>query len=583
MRPTLSTLGLTCLALAGLGCGPARSAPVFQLQAGAAHAGVFPAASGPADSLGGIAWRFPTGGIVRASPVCDGATVYCGSSDGTFYALDAHAGTERWHHDTGSSIGDAAAVAQGTVVFGVRDGRVIALDAVAGRLRWTARTGPDRAMPWGHEGFDFWTSSPAIGGATVYIGSGDGNLYALDLASGHVRWRAATDGRVRSSPAVLGGAVYVGSCDGGVYAFDAATGARRWRFDTDGHGFDSAKFGYDRKSVYAPPTVADGHVFVGGRDGRFYALDAATGKEQWRVDFGTSWVMGAAAVRDGRVVVSTSDGHQVRALAEGDGKEAWRFETTSALWASPGLSGNLALVTDWGGDVIALDVRTGKEAWRQRLPRAVLTAAWPAADRVYVAGDDGGVYALARSRQGLARAVYWDSTLAGSPKAMQGNADVRDYFRRMGYRALDGTGLVAFLAARIADGAPSVVVCALDGLPAAATDAAATGGACLLRRYLEAGGRIAWLGEPPLVTGDPMKAVESLDQIDARRPRAILGVDFSRGNYDPLPAYPTAEGRAWGLHGSWTAHWAVDPAGVTTVLAANLLDVQVAAERFVTP
>jgi len=619
MRACVSIGIVLGLAAAGLACGPARSAGVFQFQGGAAHEGVYPA--GTADSLGGIAWRFATGAIVRASPVSDGATVYCGSSDGTFYALDAQTGKERWRFDAGSSIGDAPAVAAGSVIVGLRDGRVVALAAATGRLRWTARTGPARPMPWGHEGFDFWTSSPAVVGDAVYVGSGDGNLYALDLASGRVRWRAETDGRVRSSPAVDGGSVYVGSCDGSVYAFAAATGKRRWRFDTDGRAFDSGKFGYDRKSVYAPPAVAHGRVFAGGRDGKFYALDAATGHELWRTDFGTSWVMGAAALREGRVFVSTSDGHQVRCLSETDGKEAWRFETASALWASPALSGNLALVTDWGGDVIALDARTGKEAWRQRLPRPVLTAVWPERDRIYAAGDDGGVYALSRAAHGLVRAVYWDSTLARSPKALQGSADARDYFQRLGYRPLDGAGLAAFLATRIEDGAPNVVVCALDGLPAAVTDSAAGGGASLLRRYLEAGGRVAWLGEPPLVTGDTMKEVESLDQMDGRRPTALLGVDFVRANYDPVPAYPTAQGRAWGLHGSGTGHWGVDPASVTTVLAkdengnavswvraygagrgagpgrfvlvplvippgghpSNLLDVQVAAEHFVTP
>jgi len=617
MRASVSMGIVLCLAASGLACGPARSAGVFQCDGGPAHEGVFP--PGSADSLGGIAWRFATGGIVRASPVSDGATVYRGSSDGTFYALDARTGKERWHFDAGSSIGDAPAVAAGSVIVGVRDGRIVALDAATGRPRWTARTGPERAMPWGHEGFDFWTSSPAVVGDAVYVGSGDGKLYALDLASGRVRWQAGTDGRVRSSPAVDGGSVYVGSCDGSVYAFAAASGKRRWRFDTDGRGFDSAKFGYDRKSVYAPPAVAHGRVFAGGRDGKFYALDAATGHELWRTDFGTSWVMGAAGLRGGRVFVSTSDGRQVRCLDEADGKEAWRFETASALWASPALSGNLALVTDWGGDVIALDARTGKEAWRQWLPRPVLTAVWPERDRIYAACDDGGVYALARTTRGLLRAVYWDSTLARSPKALQGNTDARDYFQRLGYRALDGAGLAAFLTARVSDAAPSVVVCALDGLPAAVTDSAAAGGAPLLRRYLEAGGRVTWLGDPPLVTGDPMKEVASLDQIDGRRPGVLLGVDFARANYDPQPAYPTADGRAWGVHSGGTGRWGIDPGSVTAVLAkdengnavswvraygtgagagrfvlmplvippgghpANLLDVQVAAEHFVAP
>ena len=59
--------------------------------------------------------------------------------------------------------------------------------------------------------------SPAVspGGATVFAGSGDHNLYAIDTATGTQRWKFATGGWVRSGPAVSpdGATVYVGSDD----------------------------------------------------------------------------------------------------------------------------------------------------------------------------------------------------------------------------------------------------------------------------------------------------------------------------------------------------------------------------------
>jgi len=562
--PALVVLAVSTLTLACRAAGPPPA--TAQFRGDAAHLGAY--GPGAGDSLAGIAWRFGTGGAVRASVVAAGGVVYGGGSDGVFHALDAATGAERWHADLGSSIGDAPAIAGGLVVVGTRDGRVVALDVAHGRTRWTARTGKDRPMPWGREGFDFWTSSPAMAGGAVYVGGGDGAVYALDLSTGHVRWRAATGGRVRAAPAVAGGTVYAGSCDGSLYALDAATGKPRWRFDSDGRGFDSGHFGFDRKSIYAPAAVAGGRVYVGGRDGKFYALDAATGHELWRSDFGTSWVMGGAALAGDRVYVTTSDGHLVRCLARADGKELWHHATASALWASPALTGGLAIVTDWGGDVLALDAATGAEAWRERLPRAVLTAACPDREHVFVSCDDGGIYALARGARPLVRAVYWDTTLAGSPKAMQGATEVRDYFRRLGWRVLDGNALVDFLAARARDGAPSTIVCALDGLPDAAT-ADGADGPPLLRRYLEAGGHVTWLGDPPRVSGDPMKDMTSLAQIDRAAPGKLLGVDFAPGNYDPLPAYPTAGGRAWGLSHAYVTHWAASAASVTTVLARD--------------
>src|SRR5439155_370499 len=77
-------------------------------------------------------------------------------------------------------------------------------------------------------------SSPAVANGTVYVGSNDGKLYALDASSGAVLWSTATGSIVVSSPAVANGVVYVGSGDHNVYAFNATTGATLWITSTGG-------------------------------------------------------------------------------------------------------------------------------------------------------------------------------------------------------------------------------------------------------------------------------------------------------------------------------------------------------------
>ncbi|MEA2595343.1 MAG: eukaryotic-like serine/threonine-protein kinase [Thermomicrobiales bacterium] len=72
-------------------------------------------------------------------------------------------------------------------------------------------------------------------------------------------WRFQTGAAIRSSPVVVGGAVYLGSMDGNVYAVDAATGTELWRFSTS-----------DR--VVSSPAIADGTVYVGSDDGVLYAI-----------------------------------------------------------------------------------------------------------------------------------------------------------------------------------------------------------------------------------------------------------------------------------------------------------------------
>jgi outer membrane protein assembly factor BamB len=72
--------------------------------------------------------------------------------------------------------------------------------------------------PW-----DFWLSSPAVANGMVYFGSGDSYVYALDAATGALRWKGPSGDVVHSSPAIAGGNLIIGSWDSFVYAVDATS------------------------------------------------------------------------------------------------------------------------------------------------------------------------------------------------------------------------------------------------------------------------------------------------------------------------------------------------------------------------
>jgi len=76
------------------------------------------------------------------------------------------------------------------------------------------------------------------------------------------------------SPALIHqGVVYVGGHDGRIYAIDARDGRKIWEFRTSDH-------------VMPAPTLHDGLLFVGSMDGFFYALDAKTGAVAWKYESG---------------------------------------------------------------------------------------------------------------------------------------------------------------------------------------------------------------------------------------------------------------------------------------------------------
>ncbi len=272
----------------------------------------------------------------------------------------------KWKFKTAGAIVSTPAVSGGTVYFGSSDHQVYALDERSGTLRWKFATRGRIA------------SSPAVADGRVYFGSFDSNFYALDAASGALLWKFATEGERRfsgrhlhgaepaaeimpdpfdvflSSPAVAGGRVYFGSGDGSVYALDAATGTVSWKFHTG-------------NVVHASPAIANGTLYVGSWDSYFYALDAASGRERWRFKTGEDpainnqvGVQSSAVVADGVVYFGCRDSH-LYALDAATGARRWAFSSgDSWVISSPAVrDGKVYLATSDSALVQALDARTG--------------------------------------------------------------------------------------------------------------------------------------------------------------------------------------------------------------------------------
>ena len=539
--------------------------PESMFRGGPAHTGVY---QGGGPTLLGLAWRAATDGDVISSPAVANGTVYVGSGDGQLYALQLATGDRKWRYDAGSAVGSSPAVGGGLVYATARDGSIFAVEGSTGTRRWRLTTRPDLPLPWGHESGDYFLSSPAYVDGTIVVGAGDGGVYALDAATGKQRWRAQTEGRVRASPAVANGRVYAASFDGRVYCFDLTTGALRWRYDTEGVGLRSGSYGFDRRSIQSSPAVADGVVYVGARDGFLYAIDADSGTLRWRVDHKVSWVITSPAVSEHVVFAGSSDAHFAQAL-DSSGTERWRFGADVPVWSSPAVANGIVYFGDAAGRIHAVDRDTGKERWMFRTGAQVYSSPVIAGDLVIVGSTDGGVYAL-RTGTGapIRRAVFFDSAYVKAGTVRQPDVTAR-YFANRGYQTLDATALAAFLTDRIADRASSVIVFAIDHPPEAIV--AAPLAQSLLRRYLEAGGKIVWPGKPPLIF--PMDLASgkypSMTAMNWSAPNDLLGVPHQAALFDMRGARATAVGARIGLPARWRDSWSVAPAGVTTVLGLD--------------
>jgi outer membrane protein assembly factor BamB len=206
-------------------------------------------------------WRFQRfdDSLAGSTPAVTGDAVYhvatADSDESRLVAVDRESRSRRWESGERRRVLPMVAPAVGGELVYVADGingpSLVAFDAATGETVWEA----DHARAG-------LFASPALADGTLYAGSLDDSLYAVDAATGDLRWSFETGGGIVPAPAVAGGTVVVGSNDGAVYGVDAAAGERRWRFGT---GF----------RVRSSPAVGDGTVYVGSDDGRFYALGAA--------------------------------------------------------------------------------------------------------------------------------------------------------------------------------------------------------------------------------------------------------------------------------------------------------------------
>ncbi|HUO05567.1 MAG TPA: SBBP repeat-containing protein, partial [Candidatus Binataceae bacterium] len=213
-------------------------------------------------------WTFAMSGGTSSSPAIDGnGVIYLGAygataGSGTIYAINPD-GTQKWSYAVGEPIDSSPALSNdgATVYIGGTDDYLYALNTADGSLKWKFATAGEVE------------SSPLVGpDGTIYVGSDDWNVYALiDTSSAAaVKWNFSTLGMVQSSAALStdGATLYIGSFDGNLYALSTSAGAMAWSYDAGA-------------AIYSSPAVrADGSIYFQNVDGLIYAL-TSSGAKKW--------------------------------------------------------------------------------------------------------------------------------------------------------------------------------------------------------------------------------------------------------------------------------------------------------------
>ena len=324
-----------------------------------------------------LTWTLDLHAPVSASPVVSGGRLYVTAEDGNLHAFDLKTRRRLWLYHTEGAIAATPAVADGRIHFLSRDGFLHTL-SLEGQPLWRFRTGGEARFaavggygmdpaagpvpdPW-----DLYQSSPLVHAGSVYFGSSDGHVYALDAATGEMRWSHMAGTPVHSPPAWGKGKILIGTWGTQLLALDAATGEKIWAFQGGVDSKHSVMMG-----ITAAPSVEGSTVYVGARDGFVHALDLETGAVRWTYDAAGSWVLSTAAVDGERIYFGTSDTGLFVALDRRTGKEVFRADTRVWTYASPVVAGNTVFAATMSGALYAFDRKTGARTWAWRTPESL--------------------------------------------------------------------------------------------------------------------------------------------------------------------------------------------------------------------
>ena len=272
----------------------------------------------------------------------------------------------------------------------VNAGRGAAAAAPAALVPEPADSGDAPAQVWRAKAGRRFTGRMVVTGETIYGGSVDRKVYAVDLTSGRLLWSSRLGGLISGGVLVAGDTVYAASSrpEGRVYALDGKTGRRLWRTATG--------------PVGAPLALMGGVLVAETQRGEVLGLDPKAGTVRWRRKVGVSRIP-AVEADSGTIVIATVD--SLFRLSAKDGKVVRRALSPGAI-VSPWIAHRGKLVAGTTDSlVVAIDPADLRPRWRVTLDAPVLDSPAAGGDTLYAATRRGTLYRIVADSEPVAEAI----------------------------------------------------------------------------------------------------------------------------------------------------------------------------------
>ncbi|MES2754936.1 MAG: PQQ-binding-like beta-propeller repeat protein [Pseudomonadota bacterium] len=246
-------------------------------------------------------------------------------------------------------------------------------------------------------------AAPVVADGRVYLADTDAVVTAYAADTGAVIWSTALHEDKNNRASRFGGGasfadsqVYATSGLGDVVALNAADGKQVWKVKPGG-------------PLRGAPTIANGIVYVLSQDNQLYALSQTSGAVQWTQSgsLESQGVFGVAAPASaqGTVVAGFSSG-ELNAYRYENGRLLWQdtlsrtsvstsVSALSDIDADPVIDGGRAYAIGQGGRLVALELATGQRLWEQNF--ASISTPWLASEWLFVVTDDARLICVARA------------------------------------------------------------------------------------------------------------------------------------------------------------------------------------------
>jgi outer membrane protein assembly factor BamB len=299
--------------------------------------------------------------------------------------------------------------------LGSSEGDVIALDAASGAERWRVSIKSEIL------------ARPLIVNDVVIIRTVDGHLEALSLADGAKRW--SVDQQVprltlrgTSSPVLAGDRIVAGFDNGKVSAIDARNGDVLW--DTTVNA-PSGRTELERLAdIDSPPRVSGDEIFVVGFQGRVAMLALDSGQIWWARD--ASSYRGFAM--DDELLYLTNSDSVVMAMRKSDGSVQWEQSGLRRRGlTAPAIDGDSLVVGDFEGYLHWLNKATGEVVARRKTDGERITNSAVTDDgRAFVQTDSGKLLAFKSQAKASARSAKAEPPVAETEPSAEAPAPTPD-------------------------------------------------------------------------------------------------------------------------------------------------------------